>query len=744
MASRGFQVEKAFTRAYQEHYHDHVAIREAMCLATQYPGVLGSIQEKDLIAGRIERAAVGFSPDEWGQTAFGYYCLPIEFEQELERDDLSETERAEIKEILDYWRTENTSYKVRSAYSSQMERIIPSDNWMNEPGMVFPLYRLCGAYIDYAKLVKLGIPGLRSEIETALTNAEQTGGDVELFRGMLIALKVLAKSCNHYACEAYEQAKTASESRRTELLVMAKILEKLPNNRPETFQEALQLMWIYSIVSDVRNYGRMDAYMGDFLVQDLEAGRITEADALRLLQSLWQLMADRDTVVHGRVIIGGRGRCHEQNADKFALLAMEASKNVLEIEPQLSLRFYEGMDPALFEKALDVIGAGRTYPILYNDDVNIPAVMEAFQVSRTEAEQYVPFGCGEYILDHRSFGTPSGVINLLKVLEITLHNGVDPLTGKVVGPQTGGLAEFATFDQLLSAYKAQVEHLVEVMADQQVIEYKVAGEHSANLYLSMLYDDCLARGKAMFSGGVQYLGGTLETYGNTNTADSLTAIKKLVFDEKCISAPELLAALRADFVGYEELQRRLLDAPKYGNDDDFADHMMQEVHEHVCHTVRNQIERVGLHSYLVVIINNSANTLMGHWTAASADGRKSGQPMANGNNPTGGQDKKGVTAMLNSLVKLDPTIHAGAVQNMKFSPAVFTTQREKFRALLDTYFASGGTQAMITVVNRGDLEQAMIEPEKYQHIFVRVGGFSARFVDLARDVQLEILSRTLY
>lgn len=167
----------------------------------------------------------------------------------MERDDLSETERAEIKEILDYWRTENTSYKVRSAYSSQMERIIPSDNWMKEPGMVFPLYRLCGAYIDYAKLVKLGIPGLRSEIETALTNAEQTGGDVELFRGMLIALKVLAKSCNHYACEAYEQAKTASESRRTELLVMAKILEKLPNNRPETFQEALQLMWIYSIVS---------------------------------------------------------------------------------------------------------------------------------------------------------------------------------------------------------------------------------------------------------------------------------------------------------------------------------------------------------------------------------------------------------------------------------------------------------------------------------------------------------------
>ncbi len=169
-----------------------------------------------------------------------------------------------------------------------------------------------------------------------------------------------------------------------------------------------------------------------------------------------------------------------------------------------------------------------------------------------------------------------------------------------------------------------------------------------------------------------------------------------------------------------------------------------KVHEHICHTVRDQRKKTNLHSYLVVIINNSANTLMGRWTAASADGRKARVSMANGNNPTGGMDKKGVTAMLNSLVKLDPSIHAGAVQNMKFSPAMFSTHRDKLKALLQAYFDNGGAQAMITVVSRGDLEAAMQEPEKYQHIFVRVGGFSARFVELDRDVQLEILSRTLY
>lgn len=744
MASRGFQVEREFTKAYQKHYHDHIAIREAMCLDAQYPGVLGEIQNGDLFAGRINRAAVGFTPDEWGQTAFGYYHLPQDFEEELSKDGLTEEYRQELQEMLNFWKKENTSYRLREAYPPEMAAVIPSDDWMNEPGMVFPLYRLCGAHVDYQKLVTFGIPGLRAEIEEAKAAAERTGGDTDLFRGMLLALDVLVKSLRFYAVQARTQAQSTSPARQAELETMAEVLERVAVDKPASFREALQLMWVYSIVADVRNYGRMDVYMGDFLAADLEAGRLTEKEALRLLQSLWQLMADRNTRVHGRVIIGGLGRPNETNADRFALLAMEATRTVLEIEPQLSLRFYDGMNPALMKKALEVIGEGRTYPILYNDDVNIPAVAKAFEVSLKEAEQYVPYGCGEYILNHRSFGTPSGVINLLKVLEITLHNGVDPTTGKVVGPQTGGLESFETFDDLMKAYKQQVESLVAVMAQQEELEYKVAAEHSANLYLSMLYDDCIARGKAIFSGGIEYLGGTLETYGNVNTADSLTAIKKLVFEEKEISPNELLDALKADFVGYEDLQKKLLTAPKYGNDDEFADAMMREIHEHVCHTVRNQREHTNLHSYLVVVINNSANTLMGRWTGASADGRKSGRPMANGNNPTGGQDKKGITAMLNSLVKLDCSIHAGAVQNMKFSPELFTTHKKKLKALLDTYFENGGAQAMITVVNRGDLEKAMEEPEKYHHIFVRVGGFSARFVELDRDVQEEILSRTLY
>ncbi|MGI6641541.1 MAG: pyruvate formate lyase family protein [Limnochordia bacterium] len=744
MADKVFQREREFTKAYQRHINDHPAIREAACLKAQYPGALGPIEAGDLFAGRIRPAAVGFTPDEWGQTAFGYYHLPARFKEVLQRSDLSPEDRAEIEAMLEFWSKENTSTKVRARYTPEMLEVMPSDNWMNEPGMVFPLYRLCGAYPNYGKLVTLGLPGLRQEIRSAQENAERAGGDGELFAGMIAALDVLADSCQFYADEALRLADTAGAERARELRIMAEVLQAIKTEAPRTFREAIQLMWLYSIVADVRNYGRMDVYLGDFLAADLDGGRLTEAEALKLLQSLWQLMADRNTRVHGRVIIGGKGRPNEANADRFALLAMEATRTVLEIEPQLSLRFYEGMNPALMEKALEVIGEGRTYPILYNDDVNIPAVEHAFELPQEEAEQYVPFGCGEYIINHRSFGTPSGVINLLKCLEVTMRNGVDPTTGERVGLELGDLSSFATFDELFEAYKRQVEYLVDFMAMQEQMEYEVVGETMANLYLSMLYDDCIERGKGIFSGGIRYLGGTLETYGNTNTADSLTAIKKLVYEEKRISPEELLAALDANFEGYEHIREQLLAAPKYGNDDPEADSMAVAVHEHVCHTVRNQREKTDLHSYLVVIINNSANTLMGRWTAASPDGRKARVSMANGNNPTGGMDKKGITAMLNSLVKLDPAIHAGAVQNMKFSPELFTSNRDKLQALLKAYFDNGGAQAMITVVNRGDLEAAMREPEKYQHIFVRVGGFSARFVELDRDVQLEILSRTLY
>jgi glycosyltransferase involved in cell wall biosynthesis len=197
--------------------------------------------------------------------------------------------------------------------------------------------------------------------------------------------------------------------------------------------------------------------------------------------------------------------------------------------------------------ALDAIRDGRTYPILYNDDVNVPAVMQSLDVGRADAEQYVPFGCGELIVEHRGLGTPSGVLNLLKALEVTLHDGVDPITGRRIGLALGRLSDLASFDDLWRAYTRQVEHFVRLAAEQAALEYRVAGEEWSALLMSMLTDDCLSRGRGTLEGGVRFLGATLETYGNTNAADSLTAIDELVFRRRELAPERLLDALAASF-----------------------------------------------------------------------------------------------------------------------------------------------------------------------------------------------------
>lgn len=745
MKSDKFKTELLFTETYKKHINEHPAIREAMCLKVQYPAFFTPIQDGDLFAGRINNTLVGITPDEWGTAAFGYYCVKDKIIKELEDSAFDNETRKKVLEMVEFWGKDSTSAKIRAAYTDEMKKFLPSDDWMHQCGIAFPLYRLTGGNVDWEKLLEKGIQGLIKDAEEAKQKAALQNKEPEFYEGIKIALEVLADVCHWYAKQAIDlKSQSTDEKRKEELQLIADNLEIITVSAPKTMREAIQLFWLYSYVGDIRNYGRMDVWLGDFLVNDLENGILDEDEALKLLQSLWRLIGARNTIVHSRIIIGGKGRRNETNADRFALLAMEASRTVNVIEPQLSLRFYGGMNPALMEKALQVIGEGRTFPILYNDEVNIKAVMLAQGFDESTAEQFVPYGCGEYIIDHQSFGTPSSVVNLLKALEITLHNGIDPMTGKLSGLQLGIFEDFKTFDDLWKAYKSQVEFFVRMMADQEVLEYKIAGNHSPYLYMSLLYDDCFEKGKGMFSGGIRYLSGTLETYGNTNTADSLTAIKELIYEKEVISKDELLKALDSNFVGYEQIRQQVLKTPKYGNDNDIADKMLVDVHEHVCNYVKDQAERVGLHSFLVVVINNSANTLMGHQTSASADGRKSGEPMANGNNPSGGSDVNGPTAFLNSLVKPSPYIHAGAVQNMKFNKEMFTAKKETLQSLLETFFESGGQQAMITVVDRNELERAMEEPEKYGHVFVRVGGFSARFVELSHDVQMEILSRTLY
>ena len=734
-----FALELEFTRTYRRCRDLPVALREAECLKVVLPSMRQPWQEGDLLAGRIRYPLVGFSPEPEG---YGFYCSEEHITRQLKERPFSPQIVASVREMLDFWRGENTITKTRRAYPDALRQAFPIDESMGSSGIAFPLYRLAGLTLDYEKLLKLGIPGLVLEAQRL---SRMTGDDeaVSFGRAALIVLETMANSCRNYAAE--NRAKLAADrAANPDLESLADALEVLPQRAPQTFLEGIQLFWIYAVQSGTWNYGRLDDVLGPFLVDDLEAGKISEPQALRLVQSLWRLMTAYYNQYNNRVFIGGKGRKNEAAADRFALLAIEATRTVKLNQPQLSLRFYAGQNPLLMEKALTCLGEGRTFPILYNDDVNIPAYARALGVSEERATDYMPYGCGEYTLYHSSIATPSGVINLLKCLEITLHNGVDPMNGRAYGLKTGAPSQFHTFDGLWKAYDRQLSHHIAALARQEKIEYDITGREAAFLLPSLLFDDCLGRGKPLLRGGACHVGGTLEAYGNINTSDSLTAIRRLVFEDRVCTLTELIAACDANFVGHETLRQKMLAAPKFGNDDEEADAMARRVHNHVCATTAAQAKVVGLDSYLVVVINNSANVMLGHTTSASPDGRTSGDAMANAINPSPGHDRNGVTAFLNSLAKLDPSLHAGAVQNMKFSRSLFNKERPKLKALLEGYFSQGGSQAMITVLDRQDLEAAMKEPEKWGHLMVRVGGFSARFIDLPPDVQLEILKRTLH
>jgi pyruvate-formate lyase len=283
-----------------------------------------------------------------------------------------------------------------------------------------------------------------------------------------------------------------------------------------------------------------------------------------------------------------------------------------------------------------------------------------------------------------------------------------------------------------------------LLAEAQAINYRVTGEHAIFPLLSLLYDDCLQRGKPLLAGGVRYLGGTLESFGNNTAADSLFSIQQAVFEKRLFSAARLLEMLECNFEGYEAERRQLLALPKYGNDHPDADAMSLWVNHLVCDAALRQAARVGLDTFLVVLINNGDSVLFGKTTGATADGRRRGEPLSNGNQPGAGYDQNGVTALMNSMAKLDASRHAGATHNIKLARPLFQTRFAHLRALAKGYFAQGGTQLMVSVTDRRELEEALVHPERYSNLIVRVGGYSERFVQLPREIQQEVLRRTLY
>ena len=726
------EIMEEYTRVHKESAGLDKALREINCLKVIFPRLFRSLEPGDLIAGRLDFLPIGFgSVTSIG--GVGHYCV---FHKLRAFKSLLHTEeqKKRVDTLYDYWQ----DHDVKSIYCQDVLTPDTTGRFIDCQYPFMATARLSGMMLDYQKLMRLGIDGILEELKSHRQNAFIQACQ----EAMMLFKEVIDKQI-----ELVNKAKQkAAPEELQDLDLMESDLAWLKDHKPETFHQALQLFWLYALCAGCINYGRMDMVLGPYLKKDMDSGQLNEEQALRYIASLWKMIENRRTTVNGRIIVGGRGRQDVEACDLFCRLCLKVCKETRYVEPQFTLRFDHMTPDDILDMAYECIASGATYPTLYNDDVNVPAVQYAMRVPENVAEQYVPFGCGEYVIQGKSVGTPNTLLNMLKLLQIALNEGIDPMDGIYkAGPVAcKPLSQLKTFEDLMKQYEAVQDYYFDLSIDAQKYSYKIMNQEVSFLFSSILMDDCIAREKALLDGGVAILGGTNETYGNINASDALYAIKKLVYDKKKYTLEELNQAALANFKGYEALQKELLNQDKYGNDKKECDELANRCYEYVAKGIRQRGIDAGLGYYLIVISNNQTNTDWGHQTDASLDGRNRGVYMNPANNPQGGAAKSGPTAVLNSLVHFDAKYHGGSVQNMKFTPRMMHEDKEKVKALFRTYFENGGCQLMVTVVDHGQLEDAQKHPEKYPDLIVRVAGYSAVFVNLTKDIQDELLSRTLY
>lgn len=732
-AQEQLEIMETYTRVYKESEGLDKATREINCLKVIYPTMFRSIEDTDLIAGRLDFLPIGFG-SVTSVGGVGHYCV---FHKLRAFKELlsTEEEKARVDVLYDYWLDHDT----KAIYCQDILNETTTGRFIDCKYPFMATARLSGMMLDYNKLMKLGINGL---IE--LLDKQEHNAFIEASIEAMKLLKNVIERQKKLVVEA--KKKTNDLNRRNELDLMYNSLDYIKENKPKTFHQALQLFWIYALCAGVINYGRMDIVLGPYLKNDIDKKYISEDDAYRYLKSLWLMIENRRTTVNGRIIVGGVGRDNVEACDMFTRICLKVCKDTRYVEPQFTLRLCKDTPEDIKDMAYECIASGATYPTLYNDEVNVPAVEYAMRVDRKTAEQYIPFGCGEFVIQGKSVGTPNTLLNLVKIMQLALNQGYDPMDNIYkAGPvKVKALNEMNTFDDFYDQYKELLDYYFELSVQAQMHSYKVMNDQVSFLFNSVLMDDCIGRGKALLDGGVEILGGTNETYGNINASDALFAIKTLVYDQKKYTLEELNEASLHDFIGYEQIHKDILDISKYGNDDYDCDEMANDLYEYVAKGIRQKGIDNDMGYYLIVISNNQTNTDWGHQTAASLDGRKSGVYMNPANNPQGGAAKSGPTAVLNSLSKFKAKYHGGSVQNMKFTPRMMHEDKEKVKMLFKTYFKKGGCQLMVTVVDHGVLEDAQKHPDNYPDLIVRVAGYSAVFVNLTPDIQDELLSRALY
>jgi len=584
-------------------------------------------------------------------------------------------------------------------------------------------------------------------------------------QAMDIACGALILLAGRHAEEALRQAASEGDPvRREELERIARVCGRVPAHAPRDFQEALQYYWFchQGVITELNGWdafspGHLDQHLLPFYRRGLQEGTLTEASARELLECFFVKFNNHTAPPKVGVTAAESGTYTDfanlnlagllpdgsDGSNELTGLLLDIIGEMHLLQPSSNVQVSRKTPDAVLKHALRVIREGYGFPSLFNADA---VVEEQLRQGKTleDAREGGCSGCVEVGAFGKEAYILTGYFNLAKMLELALHDGTDPRTGRPLGPRTGDPAHFRSFDDLVRAFEAQTRHFLDLkIRGNQVIERIYATRMPAP-FLSVLTDDCIARGRDYNAGGARYNNTFIQAVGIGSLTDSLAAVKTLVFEQGGLSLPQLVAALDADFRDTAALQARLLHkASKYGNDDPAADDVMVRVFRFLFEAVDGRPNGKG-GAYRLEMLPTTCHVYFGQVCLASADGRKAGEPLSEGISPVQGADRRGPTAVLCSAARMDHVKTGGTLLNMKFAPDLLRGEEGigHLHDLVRGYFKMDGHHIQFNVVTREKLREAQADPARHRDLIVRVAGYSDYFCDLSPELQEEIIRRT--
>ena len=659
-----------------------------------------------------------------------------------------------LTRVIPYWLFRNMNVR---AFKNPVhllryvrEQLRPTFYLINEAGGI-------GHFLPgYENMIRLGIRGYMESMR---------GKEGPLYEAARIACEGLAAFAEHLAAEAERMAGEEEDPvRKEELAEIARVCRKVPAAPAETLQEALQSLWLTHLAVNLESlnsavsFGRVDQYLYPYYKKDIEEGRLTRDEAKDLLLSFGAkatehvfLLSERISQYHGgylvvqAAIVGGTDREGRDATNELTYLFLDVMEEAGLRDPNYHARVHAGSPEEYLLRVADVARKGNGVPAVFGDEASVASlVYHGYPVE--EARDYGTVGCVELALPGRSFfSTDAALFDLPICLELALNGGRRFGGRWRVGADTPDPSAMLDMDAVTGAFRRQVEHMVERMIkDFRVVETGNRDYHPTP-FSSMLVEGCLESGLDLTAGGARYNSSGIQGVGIADVADSLAALDKVVYSRGKHSLEEVVAALEADFAGHERLRAELLRAPKYGNDDLFADEYADLV-VHIFHDALSRHRNTRGGPYVPGFYSVTCHVAFGSRVGALPSGRKAGEPLASSLGPANGCDRLGPTAVLQSVAKVDSRLMPnGCAVNLRFDPRNLDGEKGPgvLAALLRGYFERGGMQVQFNIIDPEVLEDARANPGKYPGLVVRVAGYCAYFDDLPEDAKDEIISRTI-